>query len=218
MMRHSPAAERNRQPILQALQQLLPARGVALEVASGTGQHVACFAQGLPGWTWQPSDATPDAFASIGAWSAQAGVANVRAPVVLDVLSPRWPAQDDAFDQPFDAIFCANMLHIAPWATCAGLMRGAARHLAADGSLLTYGPYLEQDVQTAPGNLEFDRSLRGSNRAWGIRALEDVAQVAQTAGLRLHQRIPMPANNLLLVFRRPVDGRPGAPPATPLVS
>ena len=213
MMQHSAAAERNCQPILDALQQALPAQGVALEVASGTGQHVACFAQGLPGWTWQPSDATSDGFASISAWCAQAGVANVRAPLLLDVLSPRWPAPVDAFDQPFDAIFCANMLHIAPWATCAGLMRGAARHLSLDGRLLTYGPYLEQGVPTAPGNLEFDRNLRARNRAWGIRALEDVAHQAQAAGLCLHLRVPMPANNLLLVFRRPVDGRALAPPA-----
>ena len=213
MMQHSPAAERNRQPILEALQQVLPAQGVALEVASGTGQHAAFFAQGLPGWTWQPSDATPDGFASISAWCAHTGVANVRTPVLLEVLSPRWPARGDAFAQQFDAIFCANMLHIAPWATCAGLMRGAARHLAPDGSLLTYGPYLEQGVPTAPGNREFDRNLRSRNRAWGIRALEDVAQEAHAAGLQLHTRIPMPANNLLLAFRRQPDGSVVAPPA-----
>ena len=205
MLQHSPAAERNRQPILDALRQVLPTQGVALEVASGTGQHVAFFAQGLPGWTWQPSDATPDGFASISAWCAQAGVANVRAPVVLDVLASHWPTDGAAFAQPFDAIFCANMLHIAPWATCAGLVRGAVRHLGPEGSLVTYGPYLEQGVPSAPGNLEFDRSLRARNPAWGIRALEEVAHEAQAVGLRLHTRIAMPANNLLLVFRRAAD-------------
>ncbi len=213
MKQHSPATERNRQPILDALQRVLPARGDALEVASGTGQHVAFFAQGLPLWTWQPSDATPDGFASISGWCAQAGVVNVRAPVVLDVLSSHWPSDGAVFEQPFDAIFCANMLHIAPWATCAGLMRGAARHLAPAGSLLTYGPYLEQGVPTAPGNLEFDRNLRARNRAWGIRALEHVAREAQDAGLRLHTRIPMPANNQLLVFQRVVDAAPARPAA-----
>ena len=211
MMQYSPASERNRQPILEALQHVLPAKGLALEVASGTGQHAAFFAQGLPGWIWQPSDATPSGFASISSWCAQAGVANVRAPVVLDVLSPRWPDDGDVFDQPFDAIFCANMLHIAPWATCSGLMRGAARHLAVDGSLLTYGPYLEQGAPTSPGNLEFDRSLRTRNPAWGIRALEDVVREARAAGLQLHARIPMPANNLLLVFKRPANAGSAGP-------
>ena len=208
MKHHSAAAERNGQPILDALRQVLPAHGVALEVASGTGQHVALFARNLPGWTWQPSDATPDGFGSIHAWCADAAVGNVRASVVLDVLAPRWPAPGGAFEEPFDAIFCANMLHIAPWAACAGLMHGAARHLAPDGKLLTYGPYLEPGMDTAPGNLAFDQSLRARNPAWGIRALADVVREAQIAGLRLQTRVPMPANNLLLVFRRAPGGGP----------
>ncbi len=212
MKRHSSATERNGQPILEALQRLLPARGMALEVASGTGQHVALFAGNMPGWTWQPSDATPDGFSSISAWCTDAAVPNVRPPVLLDVLAPQWPSDGAVFDQAFDAIFCANMLHIAPWSACAGLMRGAARHLASDGSLVTYGPYLEQGITTAPGNLAFDQDLRRRNAAWGIRALEDVAREAQGAGLCLHTRVPMPANNLLLVFKR----MPGATPATPL--
>jgi len=211
MKRHSTATERNGQPILAALQQLLPAGGKALEVASGTGQHVALFARHMPGWTWQPSDATPDGFGSIKAWCTDAGVRNVLPPVLLDVLAPQWPSHGDVFDQAYDAIFCANMLHIAPWATCAGLMRGAARHLAPDGSLVTYGPYLEQGVTTAPGNLAFDHDLRRRNPAWGIRALELVAREAQDAGLYLHTRVPMPANNLLLVFRRAPDGTPATP-------
>lgn len=202
MKQHSAATERNGPPILDALRQVLPGQGVALEVASGTGQHVALFARHLPGWTWQPSDATPHGFASINAWCAEDSAGKVRAPVLLDVLAPIWPAGGDAFDMPFDAIFCANMLHIAPWDTCAGLMRGAARHLAPEGHLLTYGPYLERGVVTAPGNLAFDQNLRARNPAWGIRALEDVAHQAELAGLQLQRRLPMPANNLLLVFRR----------------
>ena len=197
---HSPAAERNRQPILQVLQALLPATGSALEVASGTGQHAAWFAAALPGWTWQPSDAQAEHLDSITAWCADAGVHNVRTPVLLDVLAPQWPSSGTAFATPFDLVYCANMLHIAPWACCAGLMQGAARHLAPGGHLVTYGPYLEDDVPTAPGNLAFDASLRERNPDWGIRRLHDVAQVAAQAGLRLAARHALPANNLLLVW------------------
>ena len=199
---HSPAAERNARPILQVLQPLLAARGRALEVASGTGQHVAAFAAALPDWTWQPSDLHDDHFDSIAAWCAQANVHNVRAPVRLDVLAPRWPSAKPAFAEPFELIYCANMLHIAPWACCAGLMQGAARHLAPGGRLVTYGPYLEDGVPTAPGNLGFDANLRERDPAWGIRRLDDVAREAAHAGLRLATRHALPANNLLLVFER----------------
>jgi len=195
---HSPAADRNKQPILDVLRQVLPAQGAALEIASGTGQHVAWFAAALPGWTWQPTDFDESAFASIEAHVAQAGLANVRAPLQLDVTAPLWPVGG----QMFDAIFCANMLHISPWATCAGLMAGAARHLAPNGVLVTYGPYLEDGVPTAPGNLQFDISLHARNPAWGIRRIEDVKREAQSAGLALRERHAMPANNLLLVFGR----------------
>ncbi len=195
---YSAAADRNKQAILDVLVGLVPALGNALEIASGTGQHVACFASGLPGWTWQPSDAQPDGFASINAWGAEQGVRNVRPPVVIDVMAPIWlPGQ-----QLFDLIYCANMLHIAPWATCAALMRGSAQHLVAGGQLITYGPYLEEGVPTSPGNLAFDESLRERNPAWGIRRLEDVALEATKAGLKLIARHAMPANNLLLVWAR----------------
>ncbi|WP_394790285.1 DUF938 domain-containing protein [Rhodoferax sp.] len=197
---HSPAAERNLPPILAQLQRLLPDHGVALEIASGTGQHVAGFAQGLPGWNWQPSDAQDTAFGSIAHWCAQAGVANAKPPLLLDVLAPQWPLQGATFVEKFDAIYCANMLHISPWATCAALMQGAARHLAPTGVLVTYGPYLERDVATSPGNLDFDRSLRQHDAAWGIRQLDDVREQAVQAGLQLRERVAMPANNLLLVF------------------
>ncbi len=199
---HSPAAERNRQPILEALRSVLPAQGAALEIASGTGQHVAWFAAGLPGWNWQPSDAQADGFASIAWWCAEAGVANVLLPVLLDVMAPSWPSVGAEFGVRFDAIYCANMLHISPWATCAALMLGASRYLTADGVLSTYGSYLEPDVVTSAGNLDFDVSLRETNPEWGIRALDDVTRQAALAGLRLSERIQMPANNLLLVFRR----------------
>ncbi|MEY2952755.1 MAG: hypothetical protein RLZZ401_842 [Pseudomonadota bacterium] len=192
----SPAAERNRQPILEVLRQLLPAQGSALEIASGTGQHVAWFAAGLPGWTWQPSDAQPGALPSIAGWVATAGLPNVCTPLQLDVMASSW-LPDAA---RFDLIYCANMLHIAPWACCAALMHGSAKHLAPGGMLVTYGPYLEDEVPTAAGNLAFDQSLRARDPAWGLRRCEDVALQAAAAGLRLTARHAMPANNLLLVW------------------
>ncbi|WP_213958313.1 DUF938 domain-containing protein [Variovorax sp. dw_954] len=189
----SPAAERNGPPILDVLRRLLPAQARVLEIASGTGQHAAFFATAMPDWKWQPSDGDAQSVGSIDAWRTDA--ANVLPPVVLDVMARDWPVRG-----PFDAVFCANMLHISPWASCAALMRGAARVLAPGGLLVTYGPYLQDDVETAPGNIDFDASLRARNPAWGIRRVEDVAQEAAAMGLRLVQRTPMPANNLILAF------------------
>lgn len=199
-LQHSPAAERNQGPILAQLQALLPPAGAALEIASGTGQHAAHFAAALPGWSWQPTDLQDTHFDSITGWARQAGARNVLPPVRLDVLHDRWPSEGPAFGAPFDLVYCANMLHIAPWACCQGLMQGAARHLAPGGRLVTYGPYLEDDVPTAPGNQAFDASLRAQDAAWGIRRIEDVTAVAAQAGLQLAARHTMPANNLLLVW------------------
>jgi hypothetical protein len=198
----SAPAERNKQPILEVLLRVLPAQGDALEIASGTGQHVAWFAAAMPGWTWQPTDADASALPDIANGIDEAGVSNVRPPLQLDVMAPQWPADAPEFAAAFDAIYCANMLHISPWATCRALMQGAARHLTPTGLLVTYGPYLEDDVPTAPGNLAFDQSLRGRDAAWGIRHLRDVRSEAQRAGLVLRARHAMPANNLLLVFAR----------------
>lgn len=192
----SPAADRNKQPILEVLSQVLPECGSALEIASGTGQHAAWFAAGLPQWDWQPTDAQPHALTSIAANASQQGLENIRAPLLLDVMAPRW-LPDDA---RFDLIYCANMLHIAPWATCASLMRGSARHLAPGGRLITYGPYLEVEVPTSQGNLTFDQSLRAQNPGWGIRGRGDVEKEGGRVGLRLMARHAMPANNLLLVW------------------
>jgi hypothetical protein len=192
--RHSPAAERNGPPILAALQRLLPPTGVMLEIASGTGQHAAFFSAGLPGWQWQPSDFDPAAMPSIAAW--REGMPSVRPPITLNVLDADWPG----VPAQVDAIYCANMIHIAPWACTAGLMQGAARHLAPHGLLLTYGPYLEDDVVTAPSNLAFDADLRRRDAAWGLRRLADVAAQAAAAGLQLRERFSLPANNLLLAW------------------
>jgi len=194
--RCSPASERNRGPILAMLQRWLPARGVALEIASGTGQHAAHFAAALPGWEWQPSDLDDAALASIDAWCA--GIVNVRPALRLDVLQATWPG----VPARVDAIYCANMLHIAPWQTCAALMQGAARHLAGNGVLLLYGPYLVDGEPTAHSNLAFDADLRARNPAWGLRRLADVTAAAEAAGVRLRGREAMPANNLLLAFSR----------------
>jgi SAM-dependent methyltransferase len=200
MIEHSPAADRNKQPILDVLRRVLPARATILEIASGTGQHAEWFAQAMPEWTWQPTDAIEDALPGISERISQAALTNVRPPLLLDVMAPRWPSRGSPFTERFDAIYCANMLHISPWATCAALMAGAARHLAPAGVLVTYGPYFEDAVATSAGNIAFDQSLRARNTEWGIRRLEDVVQEAQRVRLELRERHPMPANNLLLVF------------------
>jgi hypothetical protein len=194
---HSAAAERNRQPIVDILRRVLPPHGHALEIASGSGQHVVHFAAAMPGWTWQPTDADPAALASIAAWCAHEQLVNVRPPLALDVMAARWP-----LDGPFDAIFCANLLHIAPWPCCAALMRGAAQHLSPAGLLVTYGPYLVDGQPTALSNLAFDAELRARDPQWGLRRLEDVAAQARQAGLVLREQVAMPANNLTLVFER----------------
>lgn len=192
---HSPAADRNKEPILAQLQSILGERGTALEIASGTGQHVAWFAAALPAWTWQPTESDPELLPVIAERIAQSGVGNALPPVRLDVTAPEWP-----FTTRFDAIICANMLHIAPWRACAGLMAGAARHLAPGGNLVTYGPYLESGLATAPSNIAFDKSLRERDASWGIRQLDEVVSEAARHGLAFVQRHAMPANNLLLVF------------------
>lgn len=197
----SAAADRNKQPILDVLRRTLGERGVALEIASGTGQHAAWFAAALGHWAWQPTDADPRMLPVIAARVAEAGLPNLQPPFLLDVTAPGWRSQDAAPGQCFDAIYCANMLHIAPLAACAGLMEGAARRLVPGGLLITYGPYFEEGV-SVPSNLAFDESLRARDPSWGIRRLEDVVAEAGRVGLALEARHAMPANNLLLVFRR----------------
>ena len=195
---HSAAADRNQGPIAEQLQRWLPAQGRLLEIASGTGQHAAYAASQLCGWSWQPSDADPGALASIAAWCA--GLPNVLPPLLLDVMGDDWPG----VPAPLDAVFCANMLHIAPWPVCGALLRGAARHLGAQGLLVLYGPFIVDGEPTAASNTAFDEDLRRRSPAWGIRRLADVLAEAQAAELQLQQRLQMPANNLLLVLGRRV--------------
>jgi hypothetical protein len=196
MRRRAPAAARNRQPILDVLQPHLPARGLVLEVASGSGEHTAHFAQALPGLTFQPSDPDAVARASIDDWTATLGLGNVRPALDLDAASDVWPIATA------DAIACINMIHIAPWDSTVGLIRGAAGLLPKDGTLFLYGPYFRDGFETASSNLAFDRDLRASNPAWGIRALEEVVTLAQANGFGAPFVTEMPANNLSVLFRR----------------
>ncbi|MBX3608087.1 MAG: DUF938 domain-containing protein [Piscinibacter sp.] len=200
--RYSPAAERNGPPILGALQRLLPPRGLMIEIASGTGQHAACLSQGLPGWRWYPTDADVAALASISDWCA--GLANVHRALHLDVTAGTWPSE---LPSAADGMFCANMIHVAPWSCTAALLQGAARHLTPDGLLVTYGPYLEDDVPTTSSNLAFDDDLRARDPTWGLRRVQAVAHEAAAVGLTLLERVAMPANNLLLVWGRPTRAR-----------
>ncbi|TAM02956.1 MAG: DUF938 domain-containing protein [Paraburkholderia sp.] len=190
------AAERNAAPILEVLRGALPARGKVLEIASGTGQHAVHFAAALPDIEWQPSDADPLARASILAWREHAGLSNLLAPLDLDVRREPWPI--DAAD----AVVCINMIHIAPWEAAIALMNGAGQRLAAGGALVLYGPYRRGGAHTAPSNEAFDAQLRERDPAWGVRDMEAVEALAQAQGLLCEQRVPMPANNFSLVFRK----------------
>jgi SAM-dependent methyltransferase len=192
--RVAPAAGRNRAPILEVLGGWLPAEGLVLEVASGTGEHCRHFAAALPGLVFQPSDGDPAALASIDAWAE--GLPNIRPAVLLDAMAPAWPVERAA------ALLCINMVHIAPWEATLGLMRGAARVLPPGGLLALYGPYRRGGQHTAPGNAAFDADLRARHPAWGLRDLEAVADAAAAAGLGLFDTVAMPANNLTLGFRR----------------
>jgi SAM-dependent methyltransferase len=196
---YAPAAERNRGPILEVLQQVLEAEtGTVLELGSGSGQHACHFARSLTQLSWQPSEIDPQSLRSIEAWRAHEQLANILPPLDLDVSWDSWPVQR------VDAIFSANMIHIAPWEVCLGLLRGAGACLAPGGVLITYGPYRVDGAHTAPSNESFDRGLRARDQRWGVRELERVTAAAADQGLVLEQRVAMPANNFTLVFRFPV--------------
>ena len=195
--RSAPAAQRNREPIAEVLRDWLPVSGLVLEVASGTGEHAICFAERFPGLDWQPSDAHHDALASIAAWQQGAGLPNVRPPVVIDASNPAdWPIER------VDAVLNINMAHISPWSASLGLIAGAARLLPANGPLILYGPWLKDDVETAPSNLAFDADLKARDPEWGLRRVEDFAEAAEVEGFQLVETRGMPANNLMLLFAR----------------
>ena len=192
----APAAERNRQPILDVLRRVLPPRGLVLEVASGTGQHAIFFSEHLRDLRWQPTDASPEALQSIGAWAAEATPPNLLPPIELDVLSPDWPVREA------DALLCINMIHISPWETTEALFQGATKVLAAGSPLVTYGPYRLHGEHTAQSNEAFDQSLRSRNARWGVRDVDDLVELGAQTGFSLQERVGMPANNMTLVWTR----------------
>ncbi|AQA00581.1 SAM-dependent methyltransferase [Sphingopyxis sp. QXT-31] len=194
--RHAPATLRNRDAITEVLAEWLPSSGTILEIASGSGEHAVHFAAAFPHLFWQPSDPDPAGVASIAAWRAEAGLPNVAPPLALDAAAPAWPTGRA------DAILCINMVHISPWAATVGLFAGAARLLAPGTALILYGPYVEPDVPTADSNQAFDASLRARDPAWGLRDTDAIKAAASAAGLAFAERRAMPANNLMLLFRR----------------
>ncbi|MFC3100890.1 DUF938 domain-containing protein [Altererythrobacter lauratis] len=196
MKQEAPAAARNREPIADVLAGELPASGTVLEIASGTGEHVIHFAARLPHLFWQPSDPDADARASIAAWTAEAGLRNIAPPLALDAASPEWPVQ------AADAIVCINMVHISPLAASEGLLRQAGRILPQGAPLIFYGPWLEDGVETAESNLAFDASLKSRNPAWGLRTTAWMDELASGNGFGRTRRVAMPANNIMLVYRK----------------
>jgi len=192
----SPAAERNKQPILEVLEGWLPRTGTVVEIASGTGQHIVHFARALPALVWQPTDTDPGLRAAVAARVTAAALDNLLMPLRLDVLDLEWPVGAAS------AVLCINMIHISPWAATLALLRGSARLLGAGGRLILYGPFRRSGRHTAPSNVAFDASLRARNADWGVRDLEEVAACAREHGFEQVADVPMPASNLTVVFER----------------
>ncbi len=190
------SSERNKGPILAVLERVLPEEGLVLEIGAGSGQHAAHFAPRFPGLEWQPTDPDRAMRDSIAAWVEDTGAPNLRPPMDLDVTGAVWPITKAV------AVFSANMIHIAPWDCCLGLLAGAGKVLTPGGLLVLYGPFKRGGEHTAPSNESFDESLRARDPAWGVRDLDDVADAAAGAGLDLAETVEMPANNLIAVFRR----------------
>lgn len=198
MKKHAPATQRNKDPILNVLARVLPARGTVLEIASGSGEHAIHFASNLPHLEWQPTDHDAGAIASMEEYRAEASLPNLRAPISVDACAE---ASTWGF-AAVDAIVSINMIHIAPWAACQGLMRGAAMLLAPEGVLFLYGPFKRGGAHTAPSNESFDADLRERDAAWGVRDLDDVTVEAEKHRLSRVEVVEMPANNLSVIFRK----------------
>lgn len=194
--RLAPAVARNKAVITEVLARHLPATGLVLEIASGSGEHALHFAAHFPALTFQPTDPDAAALASIAAWRAEAQLANFLPPLMLDVMADAWPVPKP------DAVLCINMIHIAPWEATAALMRGAARVLPRDGILFLYGPFKQDGTHTAPSNAEFDSSLHAQDVQWGVRDIEAVTEIASAVGFAAPVVEAMPANNLSVIFRR----------------
>ncbi|MEO9624095.1 MAG: DUF938 domain-containing protein [Qipengyuania citrea] len=196
MKRHAPATARNSQPLAEVLARELPASGTVLEIASGSGEHAVFMARRFPALDWQPSDRDAEALASVDAWAAEARLANLRPAIALDAAAPDWPIVSA------DALLCVNMLHISPWDAAVGLFAGAGRVLGSGAPLVLYGPFVEPDVETAASNHAFDQSLRQRDPVWGLRSTADLDRLAAGHGMTRTARCAMPANNLVLVYRR----------------
>ena len=196
MKRHAPATARNSEPLADVLAGELPNEGLVLEIASGTGEHAVFMARRFPALDWQPSDCATDALHSVDAWAQEAGLANLRPAIALDAAAGEWPVEQA------DAILCVNMVHISPWQATVGLFEGAGRVLASGAPLILYGPFLEADVDPAPSNLAFDESLKTRDPAWGLRQVGELDGLARANRLSRAARHIMPANNLVLVYRR----------------
>ncbi|HVL79814.1 MAG TPA: DUF938 domain-containing protein [Sphingomicrobium sp.] len=194
--RSAPAALRNREPIADVLADWLPRDGLVLEVASGTGQHSLYFAKRFPNLDWQPSDLEASSLRSIAAWQAQSPLPNLHAPIAIDASQTDW-----SIDRA-DAVLSINMVHISPWSAALGLLDGAARLLAPQAPLILYGPWFAAAIETAPSNEAFDADLRARNPEWGLRSVEDFTAEAQRRGFTCCEARTMPANNLMLLYRR----------------
>ncbi|MBW4664642.1 MAG: DUF938 domain-containing protein [Chroococcus sp. CMT-3BRIN-NPC107] len=195
---YAPATERNREAILEVLLEVLPPTGTVLEVSSGTGEHAVFFAPRLQPRKWLPSDPNPLALASINAWRSHTFTENLYPPIALDACQPVWELGNV---EPISAIANINMIHIAPWEACLGLMAGARRILPPGGILYLYGPFTHGRKHTSPSNVAFDESLRSQNPHWGVRDLEKVTEVAKSQQLTLVKTVAMPANNLSVIFQ-----------------
>ncbi|WP_088242920.1 DUF938 domain-containing protein [Calothrix rhizosoleniae] len=203
--RYAPATQRNREPILEILQQVLPPQGTVLEISSGTGEHAVFFAPRLTPRIWLPSEPEPRSRASVVAWLEHSPADNLHLPLDIDVRGTVWAVEENIPLEsipPINAIVNINMIHIAPWSACLGLMAGANRLLPSGGIMYLYGPYKRGGEHTAPSNEAFDDSLRAQNPEWGVRNLEDVVAAANDQNLTLLNTYQMPANNLSLVFQR----------------
>ena len=199
------AFHRNHEPIWAVLQKFLAGKsGDVVEVGSGTGQHVVHFAKHTPGIIWWPSDLNENHLKSIEAWRAYSALPNIRAPLRIDLTDPAWCSamHDGSGPAELLAVFCANVIHIAPWRVAEGLFAGAGRYLRADGRLFLYGPFKRDGKHTAMSNAVFDTSLREQDAEWGVRDIADLEKLAAGAGLALIEKLPMPANNMILVFGR----------------
>jgi hypothetical protein len=199
--RSAPAVLRNREPIAEVLADWLPASGLVLEIASGTGEHATFFADRFPTLEWQPSDVHADALGSIAAWREAADLPNLRIPIIIDASEAGWPIVQAA------AVLSINMVHISPWSSAIGLIDGAARLLRKEGPLILYGPWLQHGVAAAPSNLAFDADLKRRDPNWGLRLVEDFSTEAAKRGFDLVETRPMPANNLMLLLKQTREPR-----------